>query len=384
MDEVNKSGPYYEAVSLCYFNGNDSGWSWTRVADIKNGELTTFLYNPDEPYFYENRNFLIDKTGKVHTKGDLAVFAWSDSPNASGSDKPFNDATELKDFPIHVFKLSAKNTLQVIDNLRNGVSCGSTSHDVMYIFCESDEGLQGVLCPAQSMEERNQQYFLKDSVSKLPYYLLKSSDILSISDLKNPFGNEKYVFLKALVPGTPISYLPTRETSAIIKDVILKNRFLTWNSFRNFTSNAEGSHKYTQKELRVFKECDSQTLANEIYSLYKKSGFIYHRANWIYPSICSSYKFGNIHIIRNGNPLKCRNMSGLEVIPLCRYMATAAFPRRSKTLNDKCATFWQCTQPHISSEKYIPAQPIKAAENWTSCFTPCKQATLLYLTAYPA
>ena len=258
MDEVNKSGPYYEAVSLCYFNGNDSGWSWTRVADIKNGELTTFLYNPDEPYFYENRNFLIDKTGKVHTKGDLAVFAWSDSPNASGSDKPFNDATELKDFPIHVFKLSAKNTLQVIDNLRNGVSCGSTSHDVMYIFCESDEGLQGVLCPAQRMEERNQQYFLKDSVSKLPYYLLKSSDILSISDLKNPFGNEKYVFLKALVPGTPISYLPTRETSAIIKDVILKNRFLTWNSFRNFTSNAEGSHKYTQKELRVFKECLAQ------------------------------------------------------------------------------------------------------------------------------
>lgn len=258
MDEVNKSGPYYEAVSLCYFNGNDSGWSWTRVADIENGELTTFLYNPDEPYFYENRNFLIDKTGKVHTKGDLAVFAWSDSPNASGSDKPFNDATELKDFPIHVFKLSAKNALQVIDNLRNGVSCGSASHDVMYIFCESDEGFQGVLCPAQSMEERNQQYFLKDSVSKLPYYLLKSSDILSIYELKNLFGNEKCVFLKALVPGTPISYLPTRETSAIVKDVILKNRFLTWNSFRNFTSNAEGSHKYTQKELRVFKECLAQ------------------------------------------------------------------------------------------------------------------------------
>lgn len=98
-----------------------------------------------------------------------------------------------------------------------------------------------------------------DEVNKSgPYYLLKSSDILSISDLKNPFGNEKYVFLKALVPGTPISYLPTRETSAIIKDVILKNRFLTWNSFRNFTSNAEGSHKYTQKELRVFKECLAQ------------------------------------------------------------------------------------------------------------------------------
>ena len=39
MDEVNKSGPYFEAVSLCYFNGSDSLWRWTRVADIENGEL---------------------------------------------------------------------------------------------------------------------------------------------------------------------------------------------------------------------------------------------------------------------------------------------------------------------------------------------------------
>lgn len=46
------------------------------------------------------------------------------------------------------------------------------------------------------------------------------------------------------------------------------------------------------------------------------------------------------------------------------------------------ATFWQRTQPHISSEKYIPARPIKAAENWINCFTPCKQETLSYLTVY--
>lgn len=258
MDDVNKSSSYYEAVSLCYFNGNDSGWSWTRVADIENGELTTFLYNPDEPYFYQNRNSIIDKTGKTHTKGDLAVFAWSDSPNASGSEKPFNDATELKDFPVHVFKLNAKNTMQVIDNLRNGVPYGSVSHNVMYTFCESDEGLQGVLCSAGSMEERNQQYFLKDSVSKLPYYLLKPSDMLCIYELKSLFGNGKYIFLKALVPEAPISYIPTREISAIVKDVILNNRLLTWNSFRDFTSNADGSHKYTQKELRVFKKCLGQ------------------------------------------------------------------------------------------------------------------------------
>ena len=89
-----------------------------------------------------------------------------------------------------------------------------------------------------------------------------------------------------------------------------------WNhelSVQAFKSKIKTNTEYYQKIVHsnCLYLCDSQTLADEIYSLYKKSGFIYHRANWIYPSICSSYKFGNIHIIRNGNPLKCRNMSGL-------------------------------------------------------------------------
>ena len=93
--------------------------------------------------------------------------------------------------------------------------------------------------------------------------------------------------------------------------------------------------------------CDSQTLADEIYSLYKKSGFIYHRANWIYPSICSSYKFGNIHIIRNGNPLKCRNMSGLG-----EY--TSHTEQTEKTYSESEEMFSLHTIPFAKSvEEYI-------------------------------
>lgn len=57
--------------------------------------------------------------------------------------------------------------------------------------------------------------------------------------------------------------------------------------------------------------CDSQAIANEIYTLYRKSGFIYHRDNWIFPSICTSYRSENIYLIRNGNPLAYRHISGL-------------------------------------------------------------------------
>ena len=89
-----------------------------------------------------------------------------------------------------------------------------------------------------------------------------------------------------------------------------------WNhelSVQAFKSKIKTNTEYYQKIVHsnCLYLCDSQTLADEIYSIYKKSGFIYHRANWIYPSICSSYESGDVRIIRSGNPLKYRNMSGL-------------------------------------------------------------------------
>ena len=89
-----------------------------------------------------------------------------------------------------------------------------------------------------------------------------------------------------------------------------------WNhelSVQAFKSKIKTNTEYYQQIVNsnCLYLCGSQTLADEIYSIYKKSGFIYHRANWIYPSICSSYESGDVRIIRSGNPLKYRNMSGL-------------------------------------------------------------------------
>lgn len=258
MDEVNKSGPYYEAVSLCYFNGSDSIWRWTRVADIENGELTTFWYNPDEPHSYENRINLPDYTEKPCKKGELAVFLWSNSPNKNGSGSTYTRAVETDDFPIQIIKLNAAHQLQAVESLRNGVSAGSPVHSVMYTFGESTDRFYGILCDARCMEEKNQKYYLKDTVVKLPYYTVKASDVFSIYALKTISENSNYNFLKKLLPGIPVGYIQTKQICDVVKEVILRSRMLTWNAFRDFTSNADGSRKYTQKEWRVFKDCLAQ------------------------------------------------------------------------------------------------------------------------------
>lgn len=95
-----------------------------------------------------------------------------------------------------------------------------------------------------------------------------------------------------------------------------------WNhelSVQAFKSKIKTNTEYYQQIVNsnCLYLCGSQTLADEIYSIYKKSGFIYHRANWIYPSICSSYESGDVRIIRSGNPLKYRNMFSSHYILHC-------------------------------------------------------------------
>lgn len=258
MDEVNKSGPYFEAVSLCYFNGSDSLWRWTRVADIENGELTTFWYNPSDDYYYENRHTLPDYSSNPFVKGDLAVFAWSDSPNKNNADKVYTRVNDYRAFPIQVFTIPVQTPMQAIDALRNGVPMGNTLHDVMYLFGEKHDTMTGILCSSDSIEQRGEKYYLKNDVVKVPYYLLSTDDILQIRELKTVSEVSSATFLKRITVESPNGYIQTKQSSDVVKDVILKSRMLTWNAFRDFTSNADGSRKYTQKEWRVFKDCLAQ------------------------------------------------------------------------------------------------------------------------------
>ena len=148
--------------------------------------------------------------------------------------------------------------MQAIDALRNGVPMGNTLHDVMYLFGEKHDTMTGILCSSDSIEQRGEKYYLKNDVVKVPYYLLSTDDILQIRELKTVSKVSSATFLKRITVESPNGYIQTKQSSDVVKDVILKSRMLTWNAFRDFTSNADGSRKYTQKEWRVFKDCLAQ------------------------------------------------------------------------------------------------------------------------------
>lgn len=252
MVDMNTNDSQFEADSLCYFDGSDNTWSWYRMADIVNGRLEPFYFDNEEEHFYENRCKLPNYTHGKYKKGDLTVFSWFDRPNNSGSSVPFTKTTESQQFPIRIYSLRANDAIQALESLRSGVEYGSEIHDVMYTCGASPKGTQSILCKAGTMECRNGYYYFTDSVAKLPYYFLFSSDTLTVSDAQYLENGQVYKFLKKMNPGAPDGYIQALQNSAVVKDVIL-NSMMTWRTFVDFVSSQDGSKKYTQRELQLFK-----------------------------------------------------------------------------------------------------------------------------------
>ena len=259
MEETSKKEQFYEATSLCYFNENNNIWQWTRVADIKDGKLVPFSYDQNQDFYYENRLFLPNYASNTASQNDLAVFSWADKPSNNDDSKAFVQIKHMDSdcFPIQVFTLPVQDIAQAISALQTGISMGDLRHDVMYIFGKRQDNIKGILCTANSMELYNDKYRLKRGIVKVPFYLLSSYDILQIHDPKKPENTPNIsctTFLRNITLETSDRFILTKTVNEAVKEVILKSRVLTWNAFRDFTSNADGSRKYTQKELRLFRD----------------------------------------------------------------------------------------------------------------------------------
>lgn len=257
MDDMNKKEWLFEAKSLCYYNDNEKGWNWTRLADIENDRLVSFQYDSYEDSSLANRNWLRTYPEYKHSIGDLKVISWHDEPNNNGVGS-YNKTRELDIFPIEIYDLTITGMAEGLEMLRNGIAQGSTTHDIMYTCGASPKGLQCILCKSGTMERRNGNYILKSSNSRLPYYYLNSVDIFTIRNIQYPYNASDYKFLVRLNPGAPAGYLRTREVNDIVKSVLLESRMLTWRTFGDFTTNQDGTRKYTQRELQLFKSFINQ------------------------------------------------------------------------------------------------------------------------------
>ena len=269
MNGLNHDAPCFEAVSLCVKNDSMEWWrQWTRIADIKDEQLYECSFNADsqentneQKYAFSNRSVLPNKVRQSFEKGDLAVFSWSDAPDPERPNKIRTSITLFSQLPLMIVPLQVNTADQAITLLHNGVLFGSTKYDVIYTLAPTTTGTQlGLLCNAEDMERQNGKYRLRLSVPKLSYYDLGSNDIVTIQELRKYPELPSSTFLKRMNPGVPDGTILAKDVLDVVKDRILNNQRMSWNSFRDFTA-----HTRTNNELNLFKAFLQNVTGKDLY-----------------------------------------------------------------------------------------------------------------------
>lgn len=269
MNGLNHDAPCFEAVSLCVKNDSMEWWrQWTRIADIKDEQLYECSFNADsqentneQKYAFSNRSVLPNKVRQSFEKGDLAVFSWSDAPDPERPNKIRTSITLFSQLPLMIVPLQVNTADQAITLLHNGVLFGSTKYDVIYTLAPTTTGTQlGLLCNAEDMERQNGKYRLRLSVPKLSYYNLGSNDIVTIQELRKYPELPSSTFLKRMNPGVPDGTILAKDVLDVVKDRILNNQRMSWNSFRDFTA-----HTRTNNELNLFKAFLQNVTGKDLY-----------------------------------------------------------------------------------------------------------------------
>ena len=274
MNGLNCDAPYFEAVSLCVKKDNVDWWRWARVADIKDEQLYECSFNDDlqenkneQKYAFSNRSVLPDrlpdKVRQSFEKGELAVFSWSDTPDPDPErpNKIRTNVTLLSQLPLMIVPLQANTADQAITLLHNGVLFGSTKYDVIYTLAPTTTGTQlGLLCNVEDMECQNGKYRLRPSVPKLSYFNLENNDIITIQELRKYPELPSATFLKRMNPGVPDGTILARDALDVVKERILNNQKMSWNSFRIFTA-----YTHTNNELNLFKAFLQNVTGKDLY-----------------------------------------------------------------------------------------------------------------------
>lgn len=269
MNGMNQDAPHFEAVSLCIKNDSTEWWrQWTRVADIKGEELCECSFSDDsqentieQKYAFSNRSVLPDKVRQSFEKGDLAIFSWSDAPDPERPDKIKTNVTLLSQLPLMIIPLKANTADQAITLLHNGVPFGSAKYDVIYTLETTTTGTRlGLLCRAIDMEFQNGKYRLKLSIPKLSYYNLEQNDAIRIQELCKYPELPSHTFLKRMNPGVPDGTILAKDALDVVKDRILNNQKMSWNSFQIFTA-----HTHTNNELKLFRAFLQNVTGKDLY-----------------------------------------------------------------------------------------------------------------------
>lgn len=251
----------YDYVSLCEVTPPDyNGRKWlNRLADInKNGTMEVFIRNEEISPYFGNRDKLFFVDGP-NEEGTIAVWNWTAQPRDTDPSKDriishFNQ--EL--IPVEVVTIvNCSGTSELLNALKNGIDCESTSSRILFAGYLSKGQYIGFLCTKQDIEQIGAKEKLRSDVISLPLYNFHAQDVLRLPNKKT--------FFRRLSLGIPADVINVKNPLELVQSVL--NARSTWQVFKQLGK--------TRNEWRFvkdfFEQIDTDSVIEEIMDVAKCS-----------------------------------------------------------------------------------------------------------------
>ncbi|MDL2257545.1 hypothetical protein LJC42_00100 [Eubacteriales bacterium OttesenSCG-928-K08] len=245
----------YEFTSICQVFFDYRGKPLlSRLADIKDGEISRFVKSEDVPYYFENRDRLFWSNGP-REEGFVGIWQWSAVPNKSDPSTDYvttmyNSTAKI----IEIAELAECYTYADIAKALMTKPFPATQESKMLFTCKNASGqIIGLLCNGNDFELNGGHATIKPTTYTLPMFEISSADILIAA------GKKIYRFTSL---GMPQGIFKIRDPLTVVKEIVITRA--TSAAFRQ-----KGlSKKEAQHCQNFLRELPLETMYQEIADAY--------------------------------------------------------------------------------------------------------------------
>lgn len=249
----------YGYMSVCQiFCDHYSGQIWlSRLADISNGEISRFVRDETQPYYFGNRDRLFWRDGP-REEGTIGVWRWNAVPNKTDPSTDYVTTSFSKNIRLtQIIDLPDCKTIKEITDylLANSIPIQATKK-LFFALAEANGKIAGLLCNENDFDYINGEAKLKSSIYTLPQFIINASDIITLAGRS---------FYHATNLGAPQDIYQLRSPLSVVKDVVVARA-------TNATLRLSGLSKREAQHCQGFlKELPILELAAEVAEAYECS-----------------------------------------------------------------------------------------------------------------
>lgn len=272
QDNIDYSEHQY--YSLCRVTKSPNGISLDRIADLNNGELSSFILDFDKPKLGTNRNKLYYKNGP-DLIGQYAIWAWDIIENNKnpGAEIVYSFYQNLIR-PIRVVCFQLVETKEeLLSKIQSTIDISQKYTRTYIAFSSSVNEYTGFLLEDGDVEYLNEDLCkLKDSVQYIKEYTICKRDVLKFGD------DNWYRYTEMKVPGKSVLICNPYE---IAKKILLRRASWNeakqagffhreWNEIKSFLEGISVSDLYKEVSEQCY--CSVEEARDYISYIIEHSG----------------------------------------------------------------------------------------------------------------